>query len=139
VLVSIVAAATLVATVRAATTNPCRLVTAADARAVLGVAVGRPKLQTLGLYQSCSYRAAGGVTVTIQSRRMVKSDFFRSAKANPGPVVPVSGLGAAAYAAGGGSVLLVWRNGTEVTFLVFGGGKGLAEEKRLAKRAVTRL
>jgi hypothetical protein len=62
-----------------------------------------------------------------------------SAKANPGPVVRVSGVGATAYSAAGGSILLVWRDGTEATFLVFGGGKGLREEKLLAKRVVGRL
>jgi hypothetical protein len=35
------------------------------------------------------------------------------AKANPGPVVAVAGIGSSAYSAGGGASLLVWKNGTE--------------------------
>jgi hypothetical protein len=114
----------------------CKLVAPADAKTVLGGAAA-PKAQTLGLYSSCTYRRAG-ITLTVQTRAISKADFVKSAKANPAPVVAVPGIGAAAYSAAG-SVLLVWRNGTEATFLLFGGGKGLADEKALAKRVVSRL
>jgi hypothetical protein len=118
--------------------NPCRLVTAADVKAVLGQSVGRGKLQTLGLYQSCTYTTKSFVTVTVQTRTLAKAEFVKSAKANPPPVKAVSGLGAPAYFAGG-ATLLVWRHGDEATFSVFGAGPALAREVKLAKRAVPRL
>jgi hypothetical protein len=118
--------------------SPCKAVTAADAAAALGGPVGKPKAQALGLYQSCTY-ARGGATVTVQMRPLSKSDFVRSAKANPKPVVAVPGLGVPAYFAGG-FVLLVWKHGTEATFTVFGtAAKPLAAEKALAKKALARI
>jgi hypothetical protein len=118
--------------------NPCKLVTAADVKAVLGAAVGRGKLQSLGLYRSCTYTTKSLVTVIVQTRPLSKADFVKSAKANPPPVKPVSGLGGPAYYAGG-ATLLVWRHGNEATVSVFGGGPGLAKEVKLAQRAVKRL
>jgi hypothetical protein len=120
----------------AAPIAPCKLVTAADARATLGGAVGPPKVQTLGLYKSCTY-AHGAAVLTVQTRALSRADFVKSAKANPPPVVAVSGLGVLAYSAAG-FTLLVWRNGTEATFTVIG-GKGVAAEKALAKRVAGRL
>jgi hypothetical protein len=127
-----------VAAAPAAAPNPCRLVTAADAKAVLGAAVGRGKLQPLGLYESCTYTTKSFVTVTVQTRPLSKSDFVRSAKANPPPVKAVSGLGAPAYYAGG-ATLLVWRRGNEATFSIFGSGPALTREIKLAKRALVRM
>jgi hypothetical protein len=62
----------------------------------------------------------------------------KSAKANPGPVRAVAGLGAPAYFAGR-VTLLVWRGGNEATFSVFGVGSPLASEVKLAKRALPRM
>jgi hypothetical protein len=118
--------------------NPCKLVTAADVNAALGPATGRGKLQTLGLYTSCTYATKRGATVTVQTRPLSRTDFVKSAKANPPPVKAVGGLGAPAYFAGG-YTLLVWRGGNEATFSVFGGGPALAPEVKLAKRALPRL
>ena len=118
--------------------NPCRLVTATDVKAVLGAAVGRGKLQTLGLYRSCTYRTKSFATVTVQTRAISKADFVRSAKANPPPVKVVGGLGRPAYFAGG-VTLLVWRAGSEATFSIFGSGPALTREVELAKRALPRL
>ena len=118
--------------------NPCKLVARADAAAVLGAGVGPGKLQRLGLFESCTYSRTS-VFLTVQTRSISKQDFVKSAKANPGPVKPVSGVGALAYSAGGGTTLLVWRNGSEATFSIFGGGPGLPREIKLAKRVVKRL
>lgn len=118
--------------------SPCRLVTQADVKAVLGTAVARGKLQTLGLYRSCTYRTKSFATVTVQTRAISKPDFVRSAKANPPPVKAVSGLRAPAYFAGS-ATLLVWRAGNEATFSVFGSGPALVREVELAKRALPRL
>jgi len=120
-----------------ATANPCKVVTAADATKVLGSKVAPGKAQTLGLFQSCFY-SAGTKSVTVQTRQIDKADFVTSAKANPGPVVAVPGLGAA-YSAAGGSTLLVWKQGTEVTLLAFGVTPALTAEKALAKSALARL
>jgi hypothetical protein len=121
-----------------ATANPCKVVTAADAAKVLGGKVAPGKAQSLGLFQSCFYNA-GTKSVTVQTRQIAKADFVTSAKANPGPVVAVPGLGAAAYSAAGGSTLLVWKNGTEVTLLAFGVSPAMTAEKALAKSALARL
>jgi hypothetical protein len=144
VLAGLVLAALTAATVSAAgaapaaAPNPCKLVTATDVKAVLGTSVGRGKLQPLGLYQSCTYTTKSFVTVTVQTRTLSKTDFVKSAKANPPPVKAVAGLGTPAYYAGG-ATLLVWRGGNEATFSVFGGGPGLAREVKLAKRVLRRL
>ena len=120
----------------AAPIAPCKLVTIADAQTALGGPVGKPKIETLGLYQSCTY-SRGRAILTVQTRALSKADFIKSAKANPPPVVAVSGLGVLAYSAAG-YTLLAWRNGTEATFTI-GGGKGLVAEKALAKRVASRL
>ncbi len=118
--------------------SPCKVVTAADAAAALGGPVGKPKVQTLGLYQSCTY-SHGAATLTVQTRAISKSDFVKSAKANPPPVKPVViGSGAVAYSAAG-FTLLVWRNGTEATFTVVGAGNSLAAATKLAKKVVSRI
>ena len=131
---------TVVATAAgAAAPNPCRLVTQADAHAVLEATVKPGKLQSLGLFQSCTYTTAKFMTLTVQTRSMSRADFVKSAKANPGPVKPVGGIGAVAYSAGGGVTLLVWRRGSEATFSIYGAGPALAREITLAKRVVPRL
>ena len=117
--------------------NPCALVTPATVRAALGARPAAAHVQTLGLFQSCTYRA-GAATVTIQTRQIDKGTFVKSAKANPGPVKPVALPGATAFSAAG-PTLLVWKHGTAVTVLVFGGGPGLAAEKQLALRALAKL
>ena len=119
--------------------NPCSVVTRADATAVLGAGIKDGKLQTLGLYKSCTYTTAKFATLTVQTRSIPRADFVRSAKANPGPVKPVAGVGALAYSAGGGVTLLVWRKGTEATFSIYGAGPALPREITLAKRVVSRL
>lgn len=119
--------------------SPCKLVGAANASAALGGAVGKPKAQTLGLYQSCTY-THGRATLTVQTRAISRSDFVKSAKANPPPVKPVSGIGAGAIAYSAAAFsLLVWRNGTEATFTVIGVPNGVAVETALAKKVVSRI
>ena len=119
--------------------SPCSLVTAADAKAALGTAVKRPKLQNLGLFASCFYATSSAASVTVQSRAIDRATFVKSAKANPGPVKAVAGLGGTAFSAAAGSTLLVWKNGTAVTILVLGTANPLASEETLAKKALARL
>jgi hypothetical protein len=121
--------------------NACRLVTAADAARALGAGVGKGAHGKLGLYDSCTYttKASGAKTLTVQTRPIsTKNAFVKSASAT-GPVVPVHGIAPAAYSAGNGSSLLVWKNGTEVTFLVFGVKSAQPVMRQLAKTAVARI
>ena len=118
--------------------SPCALVTPADVKAALGTQPPAAKAQTLGLYQSCTYRA-GGKTVTIQTRQIDRATFVKSAKSNPGPVKAVTIPGATAYSAAGGFTLLVWKHGTAVTVLVLGATPPLTAEKALALRALAKL
>jgi len=123
----------------AASPNPCKVVTPADATKVLGVKVGAGKAQTLGLYESCFY-SAGTKSLTVQTRQIDKADFVKSAKANPGPVAPLAGVGAgaSAYTAAGGLSVLAWKNGNEVTFLYIGVTPPAAQKAALAKTALGR-
>ena len=121
--------------------NACTLVTAADAAKALGAGVGKGAHGRLGLYDSCTYttKTSGAKTVTVQTREIAtKSAFVKSAKAT-GPVVAVHGIAPLAYSAGDGSSLLVWKNGTEVTFLVFGVKSAQPVMRALAKSAVARI
>jgi len=122
----------------AATPNPCVLITFVDASAVLG-ATPKSVPKTLGLFKSCTYTVKKK-TLTVQTRHVArKSDFEKSAKANPGGVFPIHGVGADAFSAGGGTVLLVWANGVEVTFTFGGFNPVVASQQSLAKTAISRL
>jgi len=138
-LVIVLAALALAAPAAAAPIAPCKLVTLADARATLGVFVGKPRAETIGFYDSCSYSYRTSF-LPVQTRAISKAAFVKSAKLSARPVVAVSGLGVGvtAYSAAA-TVLLVWRHGTEATFLVTGPGKSLADAKKLAKKVVSRL
>src|SRR6266700_2804482 len=120
----------------AAPLAPCKLVTLADARATLGVFVGKPRSETIGFYQSCTYLHSTSFLI-VQTRAISKAAFVKSAKLSARPVVAVSGLGVPAYSAAA-TVLLIWRHGTEATFLVTGPGKGLPDAERLAKKVLGR-
>jgi hypothetical protein len=127
-----------VSSASAAVTSPCKLVTSANAQHALGAAVGAGKLRTVGLYRSCTYMK-GARSVIVLERKLTRSAFDTSAKKNPGPVVHVVGIGSDAYSAGGGSTLLLWKNGTELTVLVTGVSHTLSAEKTLGKIAASRL
>jgi hypothetical protein len=131
--VSLVAAAPAGASVK----NPCGLITAANATKALGVTVPASKPETLGLYQACSY-ASGGKRLTVLVRDLTRAKFDKSAKANPGPVVHVNGIGSDAYSAAG-PTLLLWKSGTEVTVLASGVAKALTVEESLGRTAASRL
>lgn len=118
--------------------SPCTLVTADDAGKALGVKVGTGKAQTLGLYKACTY-AKGRKTLTVLVRQIDKKTFERSAKKNPPPVFPIPGIGDEAFSAGGGSALLVWKQGTEVTFTFVGISPVVQTQKDVANAALKRL
>ena len=137
-LVVVALLAAVAASSASAAKSPCALVTAADASKALGATVGKPKLQNLGVFVSCFY-SAGTKSVTVQSRAISRGDFDKSAKANPGPVKHLAGIGSDAYSVGGGSTLLLWKNGTAVTLLAIGTPNALATEKALAAKVAGRL
>jgi hypothetical protein len=119
-------------------TTPCALVTADDAGKALGVKVGTGKSQTLGLYKACTY-TKGRKTLTVLVRKIDKGTFEKSAKKNPPPVFPIPGIGDEAFSAGGGSALLVWKKGTEVTFTFIGVSPVVQTQKDVANAALKRL
>jgi hypothetical protein len=132
--IALVGAASASASVK----SPCKLITAADATKALGVAAGTGKAETVGLYKACLY-TAGTKGVIVLVRQISRSTFDKSAKANPGPVVHLNGIGSDAYSVKGGSGLLLWENGTEVTVDVSGLGKALKVDETLGKAAAGRL
>jgi hypothetical protein len=68
---------------RPAARSPCALVTAADAAHALGAAVGKPKLQNLGLYASCTYTAKSGPSLTSRPARSTARPSTRARRRIP--------------------------------------------------------
>jgi hypothetical protein len=122
----------------AASTSPCVLVTSTDAGKALGGKASKGKAQTLGLYKACTY-TSGRKTLTVLVRQIAKADFEKSARKNPPPVFPIPGVGDEAFSAGGGSALLVWKKGTEITFTFIGVNPVVQTQKDVAKAALDRL
>ena len=122
----------------AGSTNPCVLVTSSDAAKVIGGKPATAKVQTLGLYKSCTYKN-GRKTITVLFRKMTKADFEKSAKKNPPPVFPIPGVGDEAFSAGGGAALLVWQKGSELTFTFTGVNPFVQTQKDVAGAALKRL
>ncbi len=118
--------------------SPCQLVTTTDAKAGFGMSMGAGKVMTMGLYKSCQY-SKGGKSLMVLARSLSRSNFDKSAKKNPGPVVHVSGIGSDAYSVQGGTTLLLWKNGTELTLLATGVSNPLKAEKTIGKLAARRI
>jgi hypothetical protein len=123
----------------AGTMNPCVLVTTNDASTALGTKTGKGKAQTLGLFKACTYKG-GRRTLTVLVRTLAsKASFEKSAKANPGPVFKLPGIGDDAFSAGAGSTLLVWKKGVEISFTFVGTSPFVQTQKDLASAAIARL
>jgi len=121
------------------TMNPCVLVNSNDATTALGSKAGKGKAQTLGLYKACTY-TSGKKTLTVLVRSIAtKAAFEKSAKANPGPVLQLPGIGDDAFSAAAGSTLLVWKSGIEITFTFVGTSPVVQTQKDLATAAIARL
>jgi hypothetical protein len=84
-----------------------------------------------GVFQSCIY---GNGKFIVLVRHVDQATFDQSAKANPGGAVPVTGIGQDAYVVGG-TDLLFWQNGTEVSMH----GPALAKLKLLAPSVASSL
>lgn len=123
----------------AGTMKPCLLVNSSDASTALGTKTVRSKAETLGLYKACAY-TSGKKSLTVLVRSIAsKAAFEKSAKANPGPVIQLPGIGDAAFSAGAGSTLLVWKKGIEITFTFIGTNPVVQTQKDLATAAIARL
>jgi hypothetical protein len=122
----------------AATPDPCVLITTLDASTALGGTPPKAKSKTVGLFRSCTYTVKKK-TMTVQTRRLAsQSSFDKSVKATKGVVFPIQGIGADAWSANG-TVLLVWKNGTEITMSFVGVEPFVATQQALAKTALGRL
>ncbi|HZO96169.1 MAG TPA: hypothetical protein VFB42_02240 [Gaiellaceae bacterium] len=133
-----IAAAALAPAAVAATPSPCALVSADDAAKALGGKVGKGKAQRLGLYRACTY-VRGRRTLRVLVRTIGQAAFEKSAKRNPPPVFPIPGVGDEAFSAAGGAALLVWQDGTEVTFAFLGFNPVVQAQKDVAKAALEHL
>lgn len=123
----------------AATPDPCTLITTVDASTVLGANPPKAKSLPAGLYRSCTYTVKKK-TITVLTRHIAtQAAFDKSAKANPGVAIPIQGVGADAWSVAGGSGLLVWKNGVEITLAFSGVTPVVATQQALAKTAVGRL
>ncbi len=118
--------------------DPCVLITTSDAATALGGTPPKARAKTVGSYRSCTY-AVKKKTMTVQTRKLSsQSAFDKSARANKGIVVPIQGIGADAWSANG-TLLLVWKNGTEITMTFAGVEPFVATQQSLAKTALGRL
>ena len=91
-----------------------------------------------GTGEGCFY-THGTMTLAVRVSAISRGLFASEAKAAPGPVVPVSGIGSAAYSIADATALLVWTHGTELAVQIVGDATALKDEKMLAKKAVSRL
>jgi len=115
------------------------LVNSSDASTALGTKSAKGKAETLGLYKACAY-TSGKKSLTVLVRSIAtKAAFEKSAKANPGPVLQLPGIGDDAFSAGAGSTLLVWKSGVEITFTFVGTSPVVQTQKDLATAAIARL
>ena len=77
--------------------------------------------------------------MTVQTSHVAtQTAFDKTAKANKGIVVPIQGVGADTWSANG-TMLLVWKNGTEITITFVGVEPFVATQQSLAKTASGRL
>ena len=131
---------------QAAALDPCKLVTAADAKAVLGTVVLPCKRVDSTEFRNGEYWAApqGNDHVIVQSKRISKAGFQTVEKdaLRFGTSATVSGLGPGVSAYHTAGILVVWRNGNEAIFLVVRPGTPAQVLNRaitLAKRALPRM
>lgn len=101
---------------RSATIDPCKLITAAEVEAVLGVAVEAPQGMDSEPWRSCTYKGANGHNLYLTVMDIEQADFERGMKILKHGLPVGSGMGADAYTQHGGSGnLFVWKKGTELT------------------------
>jgi hypothetical protein len=123
----------------AGTTDPCVLISVADASTALGSTPPAGKATTAGGVKTCTYTVKKK-TLTVQTRKIVrKSDFVKGVKATYGLVFAIHGVGAEAYSAKNGTVMVAWANGTQIVFTFGRINPFVATQQSLAKTALGRL
>lgn len=120
-------------------TDPCALVTPADAATALGGSVPPSTSSPTGIYQSCAYATASGATLIVTTRSIDRAGFDTGVLQNPGaPPSPLAGVCQDAYTIG--SAVWSWQNGTEVDAHILGtSGDSLAAAKQLITTACGRV
>jgi hypothetical protein len=94
--------------------DPCTLVTTAEARSILGVAVVAPVSSDDGLFRHCVYSSAdkrNSLMLEAQTQDKAPFEQFMKIRGNPIPK-----LGSDAYA--NAEAVLVWKNGTQVNVTI---------------------
>ena len=138
-LVSLLAALAFAPAAAAATPKPCALVTVNDASTVLHATASKGKPRVMRPYDVCVF-SAGKKSLTVKIRAVAnKADFEKSAQKSAPPVFPFPGVDESAYSAGGGTVLLVWKDGVEIVFSFTGASPVIQTQKDLATAVVARL
>jgi hypothetical protein len=125
----------------AARKNPCALVTAANAKAALGGAVGAGAKQVARVFDTCTY-AKGRSRLAVKTRAISRTGFDRAARHIPGTSLAVPGIGDVAwvYFVPNGVSLALWKRGTEVVVAVTGAGDGASPiVRQVAQAAAARL
>jgi len=113
-----------------ASMDPCSLVSAAEARSILGVDVSTPVSGDDGLMRHCVYSSADKrKSLTLEAKATDRAVFERWMKLH-GSAVPQ--LGSDAYTNAG--TLLVWKNGTQVNVKISDqSGNRSAEQLEIAQ------
>lgn len=122
-------------------TDPCKLVTAAEAQTVLGVPVGAPESTPV----LCVYSPASGegATLTViasrtgnQASNQANFEKARSASAKSSPdLASLAGVGDAAYSVGAGHFVVLIKGDATVSLMVAAPGSAKAYKERLIQAA----
>jgi hypothetical protein len=123
-------------------TGPCAVVTRADATKVLG-ATSRPGLiQKFGPHVRCTYTTSTYRSLSVEVEVVSQSEIEKEAKADPKPIARIYGVGDEAYSTAGGASLVFWKNGAQVTLVIFATGLKtsiISAEQSVGKIAASRL
>jgi hypothetical protein len=113
--------------------DPCTLVTAAEAQAVLGVAIVAPASSDDSLFRHCIFTSADKRKYLYLDARDLKRDIFEKGMKTVRSGLPVAGdIGADAYTDKSSGTLLVWKNGTTLNILIGDQSGNTSDEKKEA-------
>lgn len=135
---SVVAALATASVSRAEPPDPCALVTPKDAVPVFSATPPAGKRATMGAIRSCTYTVKHK-TLTVETRALASvSAFVASTKNGHGLVLPIAGM-TDAYSADGGTEMLLWKKGVEITVSFGGLNPVFAVQQSLANAALGRV
>src|SRR5579862_4785929 len=129
------------------TVDPCKLVTAAEVQAVVGVPMQAPQGMDDEPYRNCEYMSTNpGHNLYLTTQDMEQEYFEKGMKMVKHGLPVGTGMGAEAYTQYGGSGnLYVWKKGTELTIHLEDQSGNTSPEKReadqekIAELALSRL